>query len=157
VTKEDSKTRCPKDHPHEVVYDVWQGINLWCDCKSKLGVKYILINNDCLNVQDGLCTKQDAVSPLVIDNLGGYKVCGKRGTPFVDMVRAVVAKPKKGEKVDPKKPLAWGCQKEGYIPCNLEGDPETVICVATKEELVNCPINDIKWVKNLYAATKILV
>lgn len=73
------------------------------------------------------------------------------------MVRAVVAQPKKGEKVDKNKPLPWGCQKEGYIPCNLEGDPETVICVATKEELVNCPINDIKFVRNLYDATKILV
>jgi hypothetical protein len=34
---------------------------------------------------------QRAINPLVIDNLGGFKVCGKRGMPFVDMVRAVVA------------------------------------------------------------------
>jgi hypothetical protein len=73
------------------------------------------------------------------------------------MVRAVKAKPKKGKKVDPKEPVAWGCQKKGYIPCNLEGDPETVICVASKKELVNCPITDIKYTRNLYEATKIIV
>ena len=39
LTDESTNTRCPKDHPHEVIYQVWKGMSLWCDCKTKAGAK----------------------------------------------------------------------------------------------------------------------
>ena len=77
----------------------------------------------------------DNVPPIIQSDLGGYKVCGRRGgASFLQTVR-----PNKDLQTD-----SYKCP-ESYVPCDsLSEDPNAIICVES-ETIEDCPITDITF------------
>ena len=70
-----------------------------------------------------------AMWPVVMTNLGGFKVCGRRdGRKFYDLVRV---------------------RKEGYMRCNPDSKSENAIWVPEEGTRWLCPINGLKFLKNV--------
>ena len=70
--------------------------------------------------------------PVVMTDLGGYRVCAKRGgLPFKDAVRVNV----EGK-----------CTQAGFKRCNPDSDVDNAFCVA---EGTVCPITSVKFVNSL--------
>jgi len=70
--------------------------------------------------------------PVIMSDLGGYRVCSKRaGLPFKDAVRVN----EQGK-----------CAKKGFKRCNKNSKPENAICV--KKDTV-CPITSVKFANDL--------
>ena len=64
-----------------------------------------------------------AAPPVLMANLGGFRVCGKRGgKAFFEVERAPC--------------------KEGFFACSNESSLENTVCVSDKKD---CPITDILW------------
>ena len=84
LKKEDIEIKCPEDYD-EVIYSVWPGTNMFCKCGAtdfKLGEKC---------EEGSSCTTVSSSPAIVMDNLGSYKVCGKRNAdPFSTVIRPVL-------------------------------------------------------------------
>ena len=66
-----------------------------------------------------------------MDNLGAYKVCGKRnGIPFVDVQRPL------WEEAEEE----YRCPVD-FVACSENTDPENTICTTSVD---SCPITDIR-------------
>jgi hypothetical protein len=64
---------------------------------------------DCTMVMPG-CIEKPAVHPVVMADLGSYRICGSRDSKnFLQTVR--------GDRD------GSGCTKEGFVPCNPEAYP----------------------------------
>ena len=71
----------------------------------------------------------DATPPIVMSDLGDFKVCGKRNSiPFISAVRAKSSSSKE-------------CSEDGFVACNPDASPENIICV---KDLAQCGITDIR-------------
>ena len=88
------RKNCPPEYPDEVLYSVWLGMNKYCDCSES---EYYgdVIGGSCPETGSSRtivpgCTQEPAISPVVMSDLGGFKVCGIRNSPsFIDAVRAM--------------------------------------------------------------------
>ena len=73
---------CPSDYPDEVIYDIWPGTRMMCDCIERSFEYFLDIN--CNKGKNGdhnsdQCYDVGGTHPVVQSNLNGVKVCGKRG------------------------------------------------------------------------------
>lgn len=74
------------------------------------------------------CEMKQAIPPVVMADLGSHRICGaKNGKNFLETVRGS---------------SEGGCQKEGYVPCNPDSQPQNMVCVLSNE-LSSCPITDL--------------
>jgi hypothetical protein len=143
---------CPYEHPHEVLYSVWLGLHQHCDCYNADRNA----NVDAIHVELGCPTTRttgrkestmtvpgckfiDPMPPVIMSDLGGYRVCGATdSTPFKDAVRVNSDRE---------------CTKSGYVACNPEASVENILCV---EDLSQCGITDIKIFEFTRDATRFL-
>jgi len=78
------------------------------------------------------CRKMGAMWPVVMADMGGYRVCAKRGgLPFKDAIRVE----------DSGK-----CSDVDFIRCNQGSTKENAICVRKGEK---CPVTRIQFVNSL--------
>lgn len=73
--------KCPATHPDEVLYDLWPGATIVCDCIERDGQAFRDIK--CSKGKDGdhngaWCYEQLPMPPVVQANLNGHRICGKR-------------------------------------------------------------------------------
>ena len=119
--------KCPRSHPEQVFFKMWPGIFPYCDCQARVlnkkkyysayeatqfVTKKFWVNEECPTINcggkncwrvAGGCKRKRAAPPVLMNDLGGFRVCGLRGgDPFDQAVR-----------LDGK----GKCQKEGYEPC----------------------------------------
>jgi len=79
------------------------------------------------------CVQVDAHTAVRQGQFEGKRICGTRGgVPFVNVTRV---------------------DKDGYCPkntapCVPDADPENIVCYDIKAGKKNCPITDLKFVKN---------
>jgi hypothetical protein len=130
----------------DAIYKVWPGSVQYCDCtrsKDKSVVNYYPNKScpkkcydeggeDCTRRTVYGCREMQPMWPVVMTDLGGYRVCAKRGgLPFKDAVR-VNAEGK--------------CTKAGFTRCNPDSDVENGFCVAADTV---CPITSVKFANSL--------
>jgi hypothetical protein len=79
------------------------------------------------------CYMIKATPPVVMSDLGGFKVCGIRNAPpFVNAVRVKSADSKE-------------CSDPTFLLCNPTASAENIVCV---QDLNQCGITDIKAFQN---------
>ena len=83
---------CPDSHPEELVFDVWQGSTIMCDCLQKWGDREYEYGYDRTcdrysNSRDSRspestkdCIDVRANPPIIMNSVNGIKVCASRGS-----------------------------------------------------------------------------
>lgn len=113
-------TRCPEDTPEDVIFDVWMGSRLACDCRGSVGERIIGMDRVC-EEESNDCKELVAIPPMVLNVLNGVRFCGKLSElTFSETVRPYKVA---GE---------WVCPRR-YLPCNeeffeVEGGEDYVVC-----------------------------
>ncbi|TNV79722.1 hypothetical protein FGO68_gene2934 [Halteria grandinella] len=129
---------CPS-HYEELFTREWPGTEYGCDCMGVYSTRLeFWQQNSMLN--HGSCTYNQTragcktvypLDPVLLNNLGGFKICGLRGgSSFIQAQRPIDSK---------------GQCPSGYEACNPTADFERRICSKNQTE---CPINDIKFVSS---------
>lgn len=86
---QETEVICPPDY-EEVIYGFWPGTNMFCKCGSEFTV-----GQKC--DEGSSCTTVSSSPPVVMDNLGNYKICGKRdAAPFATVQRPVLDEVEEG-------------------------------------------------------------
>jgi hypothetical protein len=111
-----SDDSCPESWD-DVFYNVWPGTFPYCDC-SAIEDNTIHLNKSCDSLGKNECTMHVGSPPIVQNNLGGFKICGKRkGKPFTQVIRP------------DSKFLSCPYGTESCDPESLFTHPDEAICV----------------------------
>lgn len=75
---------CPADYPEELLYDIWLGTRVVCDCLERLEDPTIALDIECESSKknggggksDG-CFDQGGIAPIVLSAFNGVRYCGR--------------------------------------------------------------------------------
>jgi hypothetical protein len=78
VIQDRSQPICPEGYD-EAIYAIWPGTNMFCKCGSRFTLGEMCD-------EGSSCTTVSPSPAVPMDNLGDFKVCGKRnGSPFASV------------------------------------------------------------------------
>ena len=132
---------CPYTHPEDVMYEIWPGTRMRCDCLEREGDRLVDMDMVCQRGDDAPhnspdCLDATADAPLVLNRFDGVRYCGKRGIESIKTMQ----RPVKGENGQYSCPAgSVACNEEWlesmatleYVVCRKEYDLAEYVCPIT--------------------------
>ena len=107
----DADQSCPTTHPEEVIYDIWPGTTLACDCLDHKNREKYELHQKCKRsgktADHPLCKDVSAKAPIIQNKIKNFKFCAQLGDSYFDSTVQPI-------QVDEG---TWSCA-EGYQPCD---------------------------------------
>ena len=132
---------CPYTHPEDVMYEIWPGTRMRCDCLEREGDRLVDIDMVCQRGDDAPhnspdCLDATADAPMVLNRFNGVRYCGKRGIESIKTMQRPV-KDGTGQYNCPRGTVA--CNEEWlastatleYVVCRKEYDLAEDVCPIT--------------------------